>query len=233
MRIMSKRATTLLLVLGFAVLASPTPAQADASAQASASAKWAKDIAAFEAADKLHPPPANAILFTGASGIRMWQSLAADFPDHKVINRGFGGSMVSDALAFADRIVIPYKPAMVILQAGGNDINAGKSPETVLADTKAFVEKVRAALPDVRIVFMGQGPSPARWAQAEAQQKLNSLVKAYVAAGQNLDFIDLWDAFLGPDGKPIESLFIADKLHHNAEGYKIRVKLTKPHLPGK
>jgi lysophospholipase L1-like esterase len=202
-----------------------------ALADGPASARWEKDIAAFEVADKKLAPPQGAILFIGASGIRMWETLAQDFPEHQVINRGFGGSMMSDSVAFVDRIVIPYHPKLIVIQAGGNDINGGKTPETVLEDTKAFVSKVRAALPDVRIAFMGQGPSESRWAQAEAQQKLNSLVKAFVAEGKNLDFIDCWSAFLGADGKPNGALFIADKLHHNAEGYKIRVQLTKPHLP--
>jgi lysophospholipase L1-like esterase len=201
------------------------------AAVANASAKWEKEIAAFEASDKASPPPQHAVLFIGASGIRMWTTLAADFPQHQIINRGFGGSMVADSVAFVDRIVLPYHPAVILLQAGGNDINGGKTPETVFADTKAFVTKVRASLPEARIIFMGQGPSEARWNQAADQQKLNSLVKAFAAQGKNLDFIDMWDAFLGPDGKPNPALFIADKLHHNAEGYKIRVKLTTPHLP--
>ncbi len=195
-----------------------------------ASAKWDKDIVAFEAADREHAPPQHGVLFIGASGIRMWKTLAADFPQQQVLNRGFGGSMVADSVAFVDRIVTPYHPRMIILQAGGNDLNAGKTPETVLADTLEFVTKVRAALPDVRIVFMGQGPSESRWAQAEAQQKLNHLVKELVAVGSNLDFIEMWAEFLGPDGKPNPALFIEDKLHHNAEGYKIRVRLTAPHL---
>jgi lysophospholipase L1-like esterase len=218
-----------LLLVGLALC--QTQGIAWAEATPAASVKWEKDIAAFEAADKANPPPQGAVLFIGASGIRNWKTLATDFPEHKVINRGFGGSMTADSVAFVDRIVIPYHPAMIILQAGGNDINGGKSPETVLADTKAFVAKVRSALPEVRIAFMGLGPSVARWSQAEAQQKANQLLKAFAAEGKNLDFIEVWDAFLGPDGKPNPSLFVADQLHHNAEGYKLRVLATKPHLP--
>ena len=88
------------------------------------------------------------------------EDAAQDYPDYKVINRGFGGSQIADSVYYADRIIIPYKPRLIVLQAGTNDINAGKSPEQVLADFKAFVEKVRAKLPDTRIAFLSINPAP-------------------------------------------------------------------------
>ena len=106
---------------------------------ASPSEKWEQDIAAFEAADKASPPPQGAIVFVGSSTVRLWKTLAEDFPHHNVINRGFGGSELADSVHFADRIVTPYKPRLIVLFAGTNDINAGKSPEQVFSDFKAFV----------------------------------------------------------------------------------------------
>ena len=233
-----RKSSILLVLVGFVAAFGPTglaiPDVAQTPAQRSdsrsPSEKWEKDIAAFEAADKLHPPPQGAVLFIGASSIRMWKTLATDFPDQKVINRGFGGSEVADSVYFADRIVIPYKPRLIVLQAGSNDINDHKTPDQVLADFQAFVEKVRAGLPDVRIAYLGINPAPIRWAQREKQQKANQLIKAYVATGKNLDFIELWDVFLGPDGQPREDLFLKDRLHNNAAGYKIRVGVVGPHL---
>ena len=137
---------------------------------------------------------------------------------------------MADSVYFADRIIIPYKPKLILIQAGGNDINAGKSPEEVAADFKTFVEKVRAKLPETRIAYLGMNPSPKRWEQREKQQKGNELIKSYVATEKNLDFIEFWDVLLGPDGTPREELFIADKLHNNAAGYKIRADVVRPHL---
>lgn len=57
--------------------------------------RFEKEILACEAADKQSPPPMGAILFTGASGIRLRKSLAQDFPGLTVLNRGFGGSQLS------------------------------------------------------------------------------------------------------------------------------------------
>jgi lysophospholipase L1-like esterase len=219
-----------LLNLAPAGRAADAPKSEEKPAAKSPSERWEKEIRAFEAADRKQPPPEGAIVFTGASGIRMWKTLAEDFPDQKVINRGFGGSEMADADYYADRIVIPYKPRLIVIQAGGNDINNGKSPEQVFADFKAFVEKVRAKLPDVRIAYLSMNPSPSRWAQRDKQQKGNQLIREYIAAGKNLDYIDFWDAMLGPDGQPRADLFIQDRLHNNAAGYKIRADIVRPHL---
>ncbi|MCX6898035.1 MAG: GDSL-type esterase/lipase family protein [Verrucomicrobia bacterium] len=200
------------------------------AAEKSPSQRWEKEITAFEIADKKNPPPQEAILFIGSSSIRRWKTLAHDFPGHTIINRGFGGSQIADATRYADRIIIPCKPRLIVLGAGSNDINAGKSPEQVAADFEAFVVKVRAALPDTRIAFMSINPAPVRAAQLGKQRKANQLIKQYVAAGNNLDYINIFDAFLGPDGQPREDLFVADRLHHNAAGYEVRVKITRLHL---
>ena len=192
--------------------------------------RFEKEIAAYEAADKASPPPEGAILFIGASGIRLWKSLAEDFPEHKVINRGFGGSQIADSTHFAERIIFPYQPRLIVLQAGGNDLNAGKSPEQVADDFRAFVLKVRSKLPETPIVFMSIQPSPARWSQAEKQKQANALIEQQIGRGKGLIYLNAFDAFLDPNGQPRGELFVADKLHHNAAGYKVRAELVRPLL---
>ena len=98
-----------------------------------------------------------------------------------------------------------------MLRAGGNDIHAGKTPEQVAADFKAFVEKVRAKLPSVRIAYMTINATPSRWANVEREKKTNQLIKEYIASGKNLDYIDTFAATLGADGKPREELFVKDR----------------------
>lgn len=205
----------------------------DKAAPAHPSQKWEKAIAAFEQADRKSPPPQGGIEFIGASGIARWTTLKEDFAGLPVYNRGFGGSQIEDATYFADRIVIPYKPKTIVFQSGGNDINAGKSPEQVAKDFESFVAKVRAALPDVRIIFIEQAPSSKRWEQREKQQQLNALVHAYIVKDKNLVFIPMWLEFLGSDGKPNDALYVEDKLHNNAAGYKIRTRIVKEILEGK
>ena len=107
-------------------------------------------------------PEPEGIVFVGSSSIRMWDTARA-FPDLKVLNRGFGGSQIADSVRFADRIVVPYKPRLVVFYAGDNDINGKKTAEQVLADYQAFVKKVRAHSPDCKIVlfpwWIPSGPS--------------------------------------------------------------------------
>jgi rhamnogalacturonan endolyase len=201
-----------------------------AAANPSGSLQWEKDIRAFEAADRANPPPDNAILFVGSSTIRFWKTLAQDFPEYKVLNRGFGGCQIADCTYYAARIVIPYKPRLIVLRAGGNDIQAGKTPEQVEADFRAFADKVRAKLPEVRIAYMTINATPSRWANIEREKKANLLIKEFMAKGKNFDYIDTFDDTMGQDGKPRPELFVKDRLHFNAEGYKILASRVRKHL---
>ena len=192
--------------------------------------RWESDIGAFEASDKTNPPPQNAILFIGSSSIRMWTDIQKAFPEHRVFRRGFGGSELSDSVEFADRIVIPYKPKMILLYAGDNDIANGKSPERVLGDFKEFVEKVHAALPRTRIGYISIKPSLARRKLINEMKTANLLIKDYVGHGEGLLFIDVFTPMLDQDGEPRSELFIRDGLHLNDKGYALWTSIIGPVL---
>ncbi len=192
--------------------------------------RFEKDILAFEASDTTNPPPKNAILFIGSSSIRMWKTLAKDFPDYRVINRGFGGSEISDSIYFVDRIVIPYEPRTIVFYAGGNDLNAKKTPETVFNDFKTFVAKVRGKLPATKIVYISVAPNPARWAQIEQVRAANKLIRDYAAKETGLSFIDVHPHMLGEDGQPKPDIYLTDKLHMNEKGYAIWKQIVGEHL---
>lgn len=181
--------------------------------------RFEAEIAAFERRDRTNPPPKDAILFIGSSSIRLWKTLESDFPDHKVINRGFGGSQIGDSVHFVDRIVITYRPKMVVMYAGGNDINSGKTPEQVASDFKAFVAKVHATLPQMRIAYISIAPNPARWAQVDRVRRANELICEFTKTNPRLTFIDVFPHMLGEDGKPRPEIFVEDRLHMNEKGY--------------
>jgi lysophospholipase L1-like esterase len=207
-----------------------------AGSESADSSRWPKSerfesaVRAFEAADKENMPPQGAILFTGASNIVGWKTLAEDFPDHVVINRGFGGSHIADCVFYADRIAVAYKPRLIVLRAGGNDIDAGKTPEQVAADFCAFAEKVHAHLPDTRIAYWPMTCSIARLANWHREQKGNDLIRRCIATHKNLVYIDAAEATLGPDGKPRAELFNPDGLHFNAQAYKLFTVIIRPYL---
>ena len=194
-------------------------------------ARWEKEIAAFEQSDATNAPPKGALIFIGSSTIRGWKTLAQDFPEHRVINRGFGGSEIVDSTHFADRLIYPYAPSAVFLRAGGNDLAAGKSAGEVFADYKEFVATVHAKLPGTDIYFISLSPSIARWAQHEKEKTVNSLVQEFIGTKPHLKYIETYPIPLGTDGQPRPELFVSDKLHFNAEGYKLLVAAVRPHLP--
>lgn len=190
---------------------------------------WENSIQQFEAQDREQAPPPNGILFTGSSSIRMW-NLAQWFPGMPVLNRGFGGSTYSDLNLFMDRVVFPYKPRIIVLYSGDNDIAGGKTAEEVFGAVESVISRVRKKLPETRIVIIAIKPSVARWKYYEEIKKANALIKGACEAGKGLVYVDIETPMLGEDGKPRQDLLLGDGLHLNDAGYALWTELVKPHL---
>ena len=189
------------------------------------------DIQAFEAADRQQTPAKGGIVFVGSSSIRLWNSLKQNFPDLNVINRGFGGSRILDSVHFADRIVTPYAPRMIVFYAGTNDLAEGAQPEVLLGQYMEFVAKVRAKLPEVPIAFIAVSPAPSRWDNAANIRKTNALIEQFCSLVPGLSYIDTFSRMLDANGQPIPELFVEDRLHMTPTGYAIWVKAVEPYLP--
>ncbi|MCX5645472.1 MAG: GDSL-type esterase/lipase family protein [Phycisphaerae bacterium] len=191
--------------------------------------RFAQEIKAFAEWDSKNAVPANPVLFVGSSSIRLWRTHES-FPDLPVINRGFGGSQISDVIHFADRIVLPYQAKVIVFFAGGNDIAAGKSAQRVFDDYRRFVRLVHASQPAVRVVFLAINPSQSRWSFWPEVKKVNGLVEEFCQGDPRLVFADFSASFLDADGTPNSSLFLEDQLHLNAEGYAVWTKALAPIL---
>lgn len=215
----------------FLVVLALAPALLRAEPAVSPFAKWEKEIAALEAKDSVNAETKGGIVFIGSSSIKKWTTVAQDFPRHRVLNHGFGGSQMADSVYFADRIVLPYEPRFIVVYAGGNDLNAGKKPEQVFAAFRAFAEKVRAKLPNTGIAYISIAPNPKRWAQVEQVKAANALIADYIKGQPGLKFIDVFPRMLGADGLPLPNIFVADRLHMNAEGYKLWTEIVGGFLP--
>ncbi|HTV85534.1 MAG TPA: SGNH/GDSL hydrolase family protein [Dyella sp.] len=189
---------------------------------------WEPAIKAFEASDRANPPPQGAVLFIGSSSIEHWKSVAADFPEVKVINRGFGGSELGDSTYFADRIVAPYHPRAIVLYAGDNDVFDGRSPREVRDELAAFVTKVRSEDPGVPIAFISIKPSMARKMLLPQIRQANALVRDYAAKHKGVTYLDTFTPMLGPDGQPQWKWFGPDGLHMNRSGYVLWISIIKP-----
>ncbi len=200
------------------------------AAAGAAPAKWAASIDAFTRADAANPPPREAVLFVGSSSIVRWKSLARDFPDVPVINRGFGGSELADSVHYLDRLVLKHEPRVVVLYAGENDLQAGATAEEVHARFQAFRQGLHAALPRTKLVFIAIKPSPSRAKIRDRLDRANALIAASCREDPRLAFADVVPPMLDAAGQPRPELFVADRLHLSEAGYAVWRPIVAPLL---
>lgn len=170
------------------------------------------------------------IIFTGSSSVRMWKDVADRFPGYHIINRGFGGSQMSDLLYFLDDLVIDAKPCQVFIYEGDNDLSAGKTTSQILNDTKEVLERIWEASPDTDIVLISPKPSVARWNISDKYLHLNQALQELSEQYPNLHFADVWTPALDKDGTVMKDIFLEDNLHMNPKGYAIWEKTIRPFL---
>lgn len=205
-------------------------ALAGGSAGAQGTNRFEGDIRAFEARDLREAPPERPVLFVGSSSFRMWRGLETAFPGFPVINRGFGGSQMSDVLHFFDRVVTRYRPALIFVYEGDNDLAAGKTVDAVFEGWRQFVERVEAAMPGTAIRFVAVKPSPSRIRWLEAQRVLNERIREDCAERPHLGYVDVFTPMLDDEGRPRGELFLDDDLHVNDAGYALWASLIGPEL---
>jgi lysophospholipase L1-like esterase len=192
--------------------------------------RWESAIKDFAEADAKAMPPAKANLFVGSSSIAGWRSLAADFPEAEVINRGFGGSHFSDLNHYVKELVLKYQPAQIFVYEGDNDINAGKTPARVAEDFATFVKVVHKALPKTKITFISIKPSKSRWKLWPKMREANEQIKRSCKGHDWLRVVDVGSAMLNERGEPKDEIFVEDGLHMNKAGYKIWAEQIRPLL---
>lgn len=199
------------------------------AAQEEINPKWEQEISRIEAKEEASPLEIGGVVFTGSSSIKRWATLAQDFPGVALANRGFGGSQLSDLIAYFDRVVLPGKPSQIVIYSGTNDVNAGESPEQVLGDFATLCGMIERELPDTKIAFISAAPNPKRWQLREGYEHLNAIVARYCAR-MGYDFIDVWTPMMGEDGKPSRDIYVEDQLHMNAAGYVMWRQIVAPYL---
>ncbi len=189
------------------------------------------EIRAFEDSDRAAMPAPGGVLFVGSSSVRMWGTLAADMAPARVLNRGFGGSKTPEVLAEMDRVVFPYRPAVIVYYCGDNDLGTDNTDSWAAANGFVeFAERVRARQPGTTILYMSIKPSVARWNNWPAMQRANLIVEAYCDSTEGVEFVDLGLCLLGAGGTPEPALFEADGLHLNAAGYRLWTERLRPRV---
>jgi len=180
--------------------------------------QWREQVLALSARPADRPVD---VVFIGSSSVRMWKSVAQDFPRWRTVNCGFGGSQLADSTFYFDQLITPRAPRVVVLYAGENDLAAGVTPEQLLTDFRAFRERLRIAQPATRLIYLSCKPSPARSAQLANVHSANTLIAAACAADPLCAFVDVFTPMLDAQGQPRGELFGPDHLHMNASGYAL------------
>ena len=205
-------------------------ADRNAAARETKSDAWRTEIDALTADDAAHPPPRNGVLFVGSSSVRLWTTLAQDFPGLPVINRGFGGSMIADSTNYISRIVVPYRPKLIVLYAGDNDIDGGHTSQQVIDDFKAFVVQVHRSLPAAVVAFVSIKPSVARERLWPQMRTANEGIARWAATQDSVHYVDIATKMLDANGGPRPELLREDGLHMSPAGYAIWIAELKPLL---
>lgn len=199
--------------------------------QAQVKPAYYNDIQKFKKQDSIAFPPKNAVLFIGSSTFTNWKDAQNYFPNHVIVNRGFGGSSLPDVINYVGDIVYPYQPKQIVIYCGENDfMTAGTTPEMVVSRTKTLIDTIRVKYPKVPIIYLSIKPSPSREKYMPQMKAANEMIATLLSKTKNAKFINTADAMYNADGTIMKDIFLSDNLHMNAKGYAIWAKIMEPHL---
>ena len=169
-------------------------------------------------------------LFVGSSSIRFWLSLSEDYPEADILNRGFGGSHMSDLWLKREELIYRYTPKRIFIYEGDNDIADGEEPAAIILEAQELVKDIFRHLPESDIYFISPKPSVARWSYAPQYIDLNNRMSQLALSHEQVHFIDVWTPMLEEDGKVMTDIFIHDDLHMNDKGYDIWRQVIAPYV---
>jgi lysophospholipase L1-like esterase len=199
--------------------------------KAQENAAFYNEILNFKKQDSLKFPPKNAILFIGSSTFTKWKDAQVHFPEHVIVNRGFGGSTLLNVIHYIDDVVYPYQPKQVVIYCGENDfMNAGTTPQMVVDRTKKLIYLIRQKYPKTFIAYISIKPSPSRAKYIPQMKEANALIKTLISQTKRASYINTAEAMYHPDGTIMTDIFLKDNLHMNEKGYAIWRGIMEPYL---
>lgn len=175
------------------------------------------------------PDERQRVVFYGSSSVRLWETLAQDFPQVHVINQGFGGSTLAACAWYFDRLVLPQKPGAIICYAGDNDLGDGRHPEEVFLFLQALLRKVRLNFGNIRFTYLSIKPSIARWHLINQIKYTNLLAQQELSRDPDCRYVDIFYPMMDEKGNPKRELFEEDGLHLSGQGYWLWKQILAAH----
>ncbi|TVR83173.1 MAG: GDSL family lipase [Rhodospirillales bacterium] len=189
-----------------------------------------EEVATLEQRSRTRRGADRLVVFYGSSSFTLWSGIGDAFPEHEVVNLGFGGSTLADCLEYFDRLVVPLAPKVLVVYAGDNDLDNGASPEAVRATLAAMIERKRETLPAVPMAFVSIKVSPARFRFMHCIAYTNLILERLVAPMPDVTFVDVTRRMIGRGIEPLRCCFSEDPLHMNRQGYRIWTKALTEYL---
>ncbi len=164
-------------------------------------------------------------LFLGDS-ITDFCDLAVYYPGLNAVNQGISGETTGDILDRLDRSVSPYKPDILVLLAGVNDILSDYPDDQVVDNMRAIVEGVRRTLPETAVILQSiypvmEGEDLYYTGHIRA---VNGRLEA-LAEELNCRYVDVYSALCTADGR-LDERYTDDGLHPNDAGYRMACPLV-------
>jgi lysophospholipase L1-like esterase len=190
------------------------------------------EIRAFRKADSIKAPAKDAILLIGSSSFTNWKDVSNYFPGKTIINRGFGGSSLPHMIMYAEDVIFKYNPKQILIYCGENDLTGGPSitADTVFERLKTLYTLIRSRYKKAPIAYISMKPSPSREKYLVTMQKANEQIKTFMEKQKRAAYIDVYHSMFDAEGKILTNIFLSDKLHMNAAGYKIWQGIIAPYL---
>ena len=157
-----------------------------------------------------------------------------------VYNRGLGGFTTEQYLETLDVCVLELKPRKVFINIGTNDIGATEGwQETLIANYREILCRIRAALPDCKIIVMAYYPvantgspfCPPNAAEPRILDKVllaNRLVRE-LADELDLSYIDVNHAIADENGY-LKAEYAKDPVHMWPCAYREILKALMPYF---
>ena len=152
--------------------------------------------------------------------------------EHTFINKGISGNRIVDVYARMKRDILNYKPDVMSILIGVNDVwhELSDSPNGVDADKffkvySMLIEEVKEALPDIKIMIMEPFvleacSTEANWEYFNVETKKRAEMAKKIAEKYNLAFIPLQDGFDDLAKKAPNNYWLGDGVHPTAKGHE-------------
>ncbi len=173
------------------------------------------------------------LLFIGDSITQGWMGAGKDvwqkyYGERKAMNAGIGGDRTQHVLYRLDHGNIDgIKPKLAVIMIATNNSGTDSSDD-IAAGIKAIVEKLRAKLPETKILLLGIFPRGADPSDPKRQVNIaaNEIAKN-VEDGKNIFYLDISKKFLNEDGT-LSKEIMPDLLHLSPKGYEIWAESIEP-----